>query len=124
MNRKAVGSPSAPTKKKANKYHNVKVTIDGIRFDSKKEARRWLELQTLLNAGKIINLERQKRYKFIINKVNCGAYVADFVYFDTEKQCEVVEDVKSKHTRLDRMYRRNRKMMKAIHGIEVTEVVY
>ena len=42
-----------------NKFRAVKTTIDGITFDSKREASRWSELLLLERAGEIRNLERQ-----------------------------------------------------------------
>ena len=36
-----------------SKYRNTKTEVDGILFDSKKEAARWLELKALEAAGKI-----------------------------------------------------------------------
>lgn len=82
------------------KYQNKKTFLDGITFDSKKEAARYLELKILERAGKIKRLELQpefilqpaftkggKRYRKII-------YKSDFSYFDVEKGVYIVEDVK------------------------------
>ncbi len=43
----------------ANKFGAIPVTVDGIRFDSTKEARRWGELRLMERAGEIRNLQRQ-----------------------------------------------------------------
>ena len=51
--------------KKKNKYHNKKITLDGIEFDSQKEAERYSELVLLQKAGIITNLELQKEYILI-----------------------------------------------------------
>ena len=48
-----------------NKYHNKKVTVDGITFDSVKEARRYSELILLQRAGKIKDLRRQVKFELI-----------------------------------------------------------
>ena len=45
---------------KFNKYSNQKVVIDNIKFDSKKEANRYLELKIIEKAGEISNLQLQK----------------------------------------------------------------
>ena len=45
-----------------NKYSNKKVTIDGFKFDSKKEAKRYSELKLLLRANKITDLILQPKY--------------------------------------------------------------
>lgn len=42
-----------------NKYGAKKVVLDGITFDSQKEARRWAELRLLEKAGEITGLRRQ-----------------------------------------------------------------
>jgi hypothetical protein len=84
---------------KQSKYKNTKVEIDGIKFDSKKEAQRWRELKLLEQAGKISNLKRQipyvlqEKYRRKDGKtVQAIKYVVDFEY--TEEGKTVVEDVK------------------------------
>jgi hypothetical protein len=77
-------------------------------YDSKKEARRAYALDVLVMCGRISQLERQKRFilqeGYINNKgekILPIAYVADFVYYDHDKRCFIVEDVKSPATRTD-----------------------
>lgn len=112
----------APWKKRA-KYRNVKTEVDGIKFDSKKEAKRWVELKQLRDAGRISNLMRQVTFQLVPQVVLDGRkqqpvkYVADFQY-QVGNQI-VVEDVKGFKTP---EYRMKRKMMKAFLGIEVEEV--
>ena len=88
-----------------NKFHAKKTTVDGITFDSKKEAKRWSELQFLERYGIITNLERQKRFtlldKYTNNKgesIRGIEYIADFCYYDTQKKQWVVEDTKGFRT--------------------------
>ena len=64
-----------------NKYKAVKTTIDGIEFDSKREAKRYTELKILEKAGHITHLELQPEYQITINGVNICKYRADFRYF-------------------------------------------
>ncbi len=84
------------------KYNSKTVEVSGIRFDSKKEARRYLELKTLERAGEIANLELQPEYelqpKFKKNGVTYRPikYRADFKYEDHGET--VVEDVKGMKT--------------------------
>lgn len=47
------------------KLRNKKVIVDGIEFDSTKEARRYGELKLLQRAGRIEDLELQKEYELI-----------------------------------------------------------
>lgn len=118
--------PKEEKPKKAPKYHNEKVIVDGVVYDSKKEAKTAEELEYLEKAGKIKNLERQKRFilqeAFRINghKIREIAYVADFVYEEDGKQ--VVLDVKSPITRKNPVYKLKKKMMLYVHGIEIKEV--
>ena len=108
------------------KYGNTKVTVDGLSFDSKAEARRWHELQIMEQAGVIRNLRRQVPYRLVKGerwsdgrKHRDVVYIADFVYEDVEAGKEIVEDVKGVRTDA---YRIKRELMKAVHGIEVQEV--
>lgn len=90
--------------KKPNKFHAQKTVVNGVTYDSKKESKRAIELQYLEKAGKIKNLEMQKRFilqeGFVNNegqKVRPISYLADF-YYEQNGQ-KVVEDVKSPATR-------------------------
>lgn len=121
---------------KSNKYGNAKVTVEGITFDSKREARRYLDLLLLLNAGEISDLQRQVKYvlipaqrepdiigpkggrkpgKLLEHEVS---YIADFVYKDKDGN-QIVEDTKGFRTK---DYELKRKMMLYFHGIRIREV--
>lgn len=81
-----------------NKYHARKATVDGITFDSRREADRYLVLKSMEEDGIIENLRRQVRYELVPAFDVDGRhyrpvfYVADFTYVEDGK--EVVEDVK------------------------------
>lgn len=84
-----------------SKYYSKKVIVDGIKFDSKKEARRYLQLKLLLKAKKIKDLELQKTFelqpKYVNNngeKIRAITYKADFFYYDNTKKIFIVEDTK------------------------------
>jgi hypothetical protein len=83
-----------------SKYHNKKVVIDGIEFDSKKEGNRYIQLKMLKRAGEIKDLELQKVFELqpTFKKNNKTyrkiTYKADFCYFDIKKDKYIVEDVK------------------------------
>jgi hypothetical protein len=102
-----------------NKYRAKRTVVDGLTFDSRKEARRYGELKLLLQGRKITDLQLHPRFELRVNGHLIGHYTADFEYFADGKQ--VVEDVKSRATRT-RDYVLRRKLMKALHGIEVMEV--
>lgn len=118
-----------------SKLHNVRTVVDGIAFDSKKEAARYQELRLLEKAGAIQNLRRQVEYTLIpaqrepdrigpkggrkpgrVIERPC-TYRADFVY--EENGQTVVEDVKGVRTEV---YRIKRKLMLYTHGIRIREV--
>lgn len=113
------------TKKKNNKYGAIKVVIDGIKFDSTGEGRRYEFLKSMASAGRIKNLRLQVPYeltpKYVESdgtKVRAMKYVADFVYFNVKAGAEVVEDFKGRRTQ---SYKDKRKQMKVVHGIEIYE---
>lgn len=111
---------TATTAGKVRKFRNEPTTVNGVRFDSRKEAARWGELVLLEAAGLIANLERQVRFPLIVNGVEVCVYIADFVY--SEAGGRVVEDVKSAHTRRLPVYRLKAKLMLAVCGITIREV--
>lgn len=122
-----------------SKYQNRKVTVDGITFDSRKEANRYRELLLLERAGAISGLKRQVRFqllpavyeeyerysektgKQLVNGRRCVEravwYVADFVYQQDGKT--IVEDAKGFRTK---EFILKRKMMRFVHGIVVKEI--
>src|SRR5689334_5102470 len=65
---------------KPSKYRNKKTEVDGILFDSKKEAKRWIELKLMQQAGQITDLRLQHLFPLIVNGVTVGEYRADFTY--------------------------------------------
>lgn len=93
------------------KYHNQKTTIDGIVFDSKKEAKRYTVLRSLQEGGYIRGLGLQVPFELIPKQSGERAvkYIADFVYWDVEKQVAIVEDVKGYKTDV---YKLKRKLFK------------
>lgn len=123
-------------KPKNRKYGNRKAEVDGLTFDSKKEARRWRELSLLQEAGKISQLRRQVKYVLIPAQREPGsrgkrggiikgkllerevAYYADFVYMLNDGQT-VVEDTKGVRTP---EYIIKRKLMLWKYGLRIKEV--
>ncbi len=90
---------------KINRFGNLPTVVDGHRFDSKKEANRYLILKQRQADGLISKLELQP--KFVLVEAFEDAYGeqhrpityrADFKYIDANGQT-VVEDVKSPATK-------------------------
>lgn len=102
-----------------NKYRNIKTVIDGITFASKAEAWRYLELMALKKAMVISDLVLQPKWAMKVNGVKICSYVADFAYREKGNFWLIVEDVKGIKTPV---YRLKKKLMKAIHGIDIKEV--
>lgn len=121
-----------------NKYHNKKINVNGITYDSKKEYRRHQELSLLERVGTIQALERQVKYVLIPAQYETYArygkkgqrikdgrrllekecsYIADFVYIEDGKP--VIEDTKGFKTK---DYIIKRKMMLHFYGIRIKEV--
>lgn len=107
-----------------SKYHNAKIKdLDGQTYDSKKEFRRWRDLQLLERAGEIENLRRQVKFQLIPAQRIAGkvverecSYIADFVY-ERDGQT-IVEDCKGFRTDT---YKLKRKMMLYKYGIRILE---
>lgn len=114
-----------PTRDGGSKYHATKTVVDGITFDSKKEAQRYTELKLLERVGEISNLELQKPFELLpsqrdpeTGKVVERAvyYRADFSYIEDGEQ--VIEDTKGMKTDV---YILKRKLMLYKYGIRIKE---
>ena len=111
-------------KETTSKYGNQKTKVDGIDFDSEKEALRYAELRMLEKAGAIQDLQLQKRFElqpaFYHNghKQRPIYYVCDFFYIEKGKY--IIEDVKSAATKNNAVYKLKRKMM-LYRGYEIRE---
>lgn len=109
-----------------SKYRARKTVVDGITFDSKREAERYSELKGAENVGLIRCLKRQVRYELIPAQRDSNGkslfrpvtYVADFTYYTPEGEL-IVEDVKGFRTK---EYVLKKKMMYAFKGIKIIEV--
>jgi hypothetical protein len=100
-----------------NKFRNIRTGT----YASKKEAKRAAELRLLEKAGVILELREQYKFELIPKQEGERAvhYVADFVYYDNEKKCSVVEDVKGFRTR---DYIIKRKLFQQKYGYRITEI--
>lgn len=101
---------------KRAKYNNQKTIVNGIIFSSKREAKRYWELELLKRAGEISDLELQCKLPVLINNKKVFTYVADFVY--TEEGIKIIEDCKGFRTAV---YKIKKKAIEAYYGITIKE---
>ena len=106
-------------KRSRPKYGNKKTVVNGIKFDSKWEAERYLYIKSLERAGRVKDLELQVRFNLIVNDQKICAYIADFRYKREDKDGEwqeIVEDAKGVETP---EFKLKKKLMKACLGIDI-----
>ncbi len=109
---------------KPHKYRAKAVVVDGIRFASQAEARRWSELRLLERAGEIVELVRQPQFVFFVHEKAIFTYIADFKYFAKSNGrlqfgVETIEDVKGVRTPV---YKLKKRLIEAQFGIKITEI--
>ena len=116
------------------KYNSTKVIVDGITFDSIREARRYKDLKLLQKAGKISDLRLQVPFELVPAQFEhtgevytkgkrkgqpklgkciekAVVYKADFVYIEDGRQ--IVEDAKGMPTK---DYIIKRKLFRQLYG--------
>ena len=113
---------------KRSKYGAQPTVVDGVRFHSKKEADRYVELKRLEGIGAVSGVELQPAFPLYVwdtvNKTatHIGKYVADFRYVlhgPSGLLVDVVEDVKGFKTPV---YRLKKKMVEAQYGVTIREI--
>lgn len=105
-----------------NKFNAKKTTVEGIEFDSAREAKRYTRLRALEDEGKIQHLRLQVPFELLPSfecdgvKYRGMKYVADFVYYRDGKQ--VVEDCKGFKTA---EYKIKKKLMAYVNHVNIEE---
>jgi hypothetical protein len=129
MGRKDFSVPTEPAPAaKPSKYRNVRTVVDGITFDSKREAQYWAELKLREKAGDLVNLQRQVRFplcclshEYKMNgenlHVQVAEYVADYVYHDKDGQHIV--DAKGMRTQI---YKLKKRWLEIQSGLVIEEI--
>ena len=115
---------------KPTKYGNVKTVIDGITFDSKKEATFYGNLKIMKRSGIIKDFELQPKFPYvesyctndkgtlggaILNKYK--KYIADFKVIFSDGSIEIW-DVKGFRTTI---YKQKKKIVEKLYGIKIIE---
>lgn len=116
------GTRQRPTR---SKYGNKRVPVDGIMFDSMKEARRYQALRLEERAGHIRDLQLQVPFEITAHPRHGGApkvvakYLADFTYvrlLPDGDELFIVEDAKGVRTDV---FNLKKKLVEHEHGIEI-----
>jgi len=131
-----LGKTPVGKKRSKGRYGNVKKPVhDGIRFDSKRELVRYMELKLLEKAGEIRHLEVHPKFPITIGGVPIMVssnqhgkwdrhltYEADFKYARWEKPWWpiVIEDVKMQSGHRTGIYKIKRALMRAM-GYDIEE---
>lgn len=106
------------------KYHNKKVTVNGLDFGSLKEAMHYTELVLRQKRGEIKNLQTQVKFELIPKqgKERACCYIADFVYEDKDGH-KIVEDVKGSKQMITDVFKIKKKLMKKVYNIDVKIII-
>ena len=112
-----LGKPAGPAKPRRRKYGNEPTYVDGRRFDSKAEARRYEELFRLQAAGEVLWFCLQPTFRL----PGGIEYRADFIVCRKDGAV-VVEDVKGGKATKTKEYRLKKRLMLARYGIKIVEV--
>ena len=108
----------AKRQKKTSKYKARRTKLDGIWFDSRAEAARYVILMQMLKRNEIRKLKLHPRFKL----TDRHSYVADFSYDVIHREAvpdsHVIEDCKGFRTAV---YKLKKQMMKELYGIDILE---
>lgn len=104
----------------STKYKNKKITVNGVRFDSIKEANRYCDLLIMQRAGEISGLKLQVPFTLLDSyvredgkKIRGITYIADFIYYDKDGKLHV-EDVKGYK---NEVYKLKKKIFEKLYGV-------
>lgn len=100
------------------KYGAIRTQVGDVTFDSRAEAHRYTQLLLLQRAGVISDLELQPKFPLVVNGIKIGTYIGDFSFIEGGKR--VTEDVKGIRTPV---YILKKKLVRALYGIEIVEVM-
>lgn len=101
-----------------NKLNARKVEVDGITFDSRKEAKHYLFLKERVKAGEITGLRVHPRYSLVIDGKKICGFWPDFEF--VEDGVRKVQDVKGMKFGVPfQLFRVKAKLFEALYGITV-----
>lgn len=117
--------------KKAPKYGNKIVYVDGMKFHSKAEAAKYAELRLRERQGEIRDLcadKKQLKFPLVVKGKLISSYTPDFRWFDVKLNRTIYADFKGgyywkhKSDGATQAYRIRKKLMEALYGIEIVEL--
>lgn len=120
----AMASAAEEQRRDMSKYRSVKTEVNGMMFDSKREAEVYTSLKALERAGTIRALERQVKFPLHAVEANTGqkgkvcTYIADFVFQDLDGRTNIY-DAKGYKTAI---YRLKKKWFELQYGLRIVEV--
>ncbi|OTG65821.1 DUF1064 domain-containing protein [Acinetobacter silvestris] len=122
------GRKTTSKRNKPNKFNAQKIEKNGMKFDSQKEYKRYIELTAMQQRGEILDLRCQVKFELAPKVKIAGEkrakpalrYFADFTYI--KNGMLIVEDVKSAVTRKLASFRNKKHLMKTVHDIDIKEV--
>ena len=105
-----------PRQRRSGKYNARPCVVDGLRFASSAEGRRYRELVLLQAAGQIMGLRVQPKYPLQVNGSIIGSYIGDFEYHERgEKVLEVVKGVRTP------VFALKARLVYALYGLTIRE---
>ena len=106
-----------------NKYRNTKKKVDGISFDSEKEANYYSQLKLLERANEIVKFERQVKMPIEINNIHIANYILDFKVYYPDGSVKYVDikaqDKKTKKWITTDVFKLKKKLIEAIYKIKI-----
>ncbi len=109
----------------SNKFGAKKTEVDGIVFDSKKEANYYSQLKLQKKAknkvDRVVSIELQPRFDIVINGQKIGFYKADFRVVYTYGRTEIIDVKGLKKGSAYQLFRLKKKIVEALYNIEIIE---
>lgn len=113
-------------KSKSSKFGNVKVEIDGYKFDSRKESEFYGSLKIKKQAGLIKNFKMQVPYNIVVNNIHIANYFLDFEVDNNDGTIEYI-DIKGKDKKTNKfiktgVFALKKRLVEAIYGIKISMI--
>jgi hypothetical protein len=113
-------------KSKSSKFGNVKVEIDGYKFDSRKESEFYGSLKIKKQAGLIKDFKMQVPYNIVVNNIHIANYFLDFEVENNDGTIEYI-DIKGKDKKTNKfiktgVFALKKRLVEAIYGIKISMI--